>query len=307
MFGARFTEPSKTALPSPSLFKAPGQAGSCSQRRDPPCCSGVLGSCPHCWQLLLYLPANVEIQVHFAQSWGSPDKSLESTLSAHNMRLSHILSFLGSATLALSAAVAQARPPINTPVPMQPGAYPNCEQFYKASPGVTCQDIASAHRISLRLFLALNPQVLLGGGCEGGAILAHYWYCVNGVPGLPFVRGTPTRGNGNPANPPAPTTTTKTTTTPVAPATTTYPTITCSVDDCWRAFRLAVGGARTSQSSWCSRFMTSQCTASNIQSLAGVPNLVALQCTQAPPCQAVYSGCGCYNAGYMNSPRTWDR
>lgn len=244
------------------------------------------------------------------------------------MQLLHALSFLGGATLALSAAAPEVRPPINTPAPMQPGAYEHCEQFYLASPGVTCHDIAAAHRLALDVFIALNPQVPAAGGCAGGAIIPHHWYCVRGdprelvvVPNVdddgniiepPTHRNgaapTPSRGNGGNAQNPSPGTTERPTptTTRTTRTTTYYPTITCSADDCWRAFKLAVGGARRSQRAWCSQFMTTPCTARAMESLAGVPNLVSMQCTQAPPCEAVYSGCGCYLAGHMGPPRTWD-
>ncbi|KAL2755907.1 hypothetical protein ACRALDRAFT_2106194 [Sodiomyces alcalophilus JCM 7366] len=244
---------------------------------DIPSLNCLLFACPQCEyaQLFLNIPrwrnqccsAAVETQIHSIHSIKPVSQQLfRKYPSALNMQLLPILSFLGGATLALSAAVPEVRPPINTPAPMQPGAYAHCEQFYLASPGVTCQDIAAAHRLNFDVFIALNPQVPAAGGCDGGAIIPHHWYCVKGDPRellfLPnddppprqqdTVAATPSRGDGNSGNSPntterpSPTTARATTTTTT---TTSYPTITCSVDDCWRAFKLAVGGAKSSQSS----------------------------------------------------------
>jgi hypothetical protein len=49
---------------------------------------------------------------------------------------------------------------INTPIPMAPPAFPSCEQFYLASPDVSCWDAAASHSISVEHFVALNPGIL---------------------------------------------------------------------------------------------------------------------------------------------------
>jgi hypothetical protein len=83
----------------------------------------------------------------------------------------------------LGIALALPAPVANPPSPMLPGARASCDQYFLASPGVSCWSMATEHGLTIDEFVRINPQVPSAGGCEGGGIQPHFWYCVKDGPG----------------------------------------------------------------------------------------------------------------------------
>jgi hypothetical protein len=175
---------------------------------------------------------------------------------------------------------------INTPTPIQPGSYPSCEGFYQASPGVSCYNIAIVYRLTLDEFLRLNPQIGSADQC-GTKLLAGYWYCVK-----PLQPGSPPAGNEGQNDIASP----KENITPPPQA----PSPVCNTDDCWRAFKVAVGQPRVARSVFCSDFLAKPCSAPTMDAVVGVPALAAAQCTQGPACKVLSSACECFLGGSMD-------
>jgi hypothetical protein len=205
----------------------------------------------------------------------------------------------------LGIALALPAPVANPPSPMLPGARTSCDKYFLASPGVSCWSMATEHGLTIDEFVRINPQVPSTGGCEGGGIQPHFWYCVKDGPGPgpeqaeaqpTFYRPAPIK-----TPPPKPSPTKAATTPPApppAPAPTLKPELSCEVDRCYRGFLKVVPRLRDTYSRFCSDLLDSSCTAGNMADL-GAPAIISNECPQNQPCQAISSACACYLAGSM--------
>ncbi|KAM4057439.1 lysM domain-containing protein [Hirsutella rhossiliensis] len=67
---------------------------------------------------------------------------------------------------------------ISTPTPIQPGMVDNCNKFYLVKSGNTCQSIAQGSGITLKEFMAWNPDV--GATCTSLWLHAHVCVSISG-------------------------------------------------------------------------------------------------------------------------------
>ncbi|KAH6682349.1 hypothetical protein F5X68DRAFT_243028 [Plectosphaerella plurivora] len=226
--------------------------------------------------------------------------------SSLTMKSITIIAALAGIVVALPAAIN------NTPKPMLPGANPSCEDYFLASPGVSCWSMATEHGLSIDEFIRINPQVPPAGGCEDGGIRPHFWYCVkDGAPreqavAQPTFYRHPAPTSKTPPPKPTPTSTKAKPTPPPPPPPTSTPGIelNCEVNDCYRGFLKIVPQLRDTYTRFCSEILESGCTANTITDL-GAPTIITNECPQNQPCQAVSSACACYLAGVMGEgPQT---
>lgn len=181
-------------------------------------------------------------------------------------------------TLKAGLALALPAPPVNTPSPMLPGASADCEGFFLASPGVSCWSMATEHGLSVQDFIHINPQIPPAGGCEGGGVVPHYWYCIKARTGtgddvndqsptkVTFVKSeTPPSPKPKPP-PPAP----KPNPPPV-PEPSPAPDLRCEVTNCYRGFLRIVSRVRGMYRSFCMELLDKPCLAATIEEL-NAPN-----------------------------------